>query len=106
MRRPVDGWHALLRIAAVDHRVWCKETPVLGGSYAAELPFHGDIEVRAYAARRLWRSMDARQVLPFINYRNDRLRAAIRALEAHGAGASYRVIPEVLSGKNRVPDRA
>ncbi|WP_245471727.1 DNA -binding domain-containing protein [Bradyrhizobium nanningense] len=45
--------------------------------------------------------MDARQ--PFINYRNDRLRAAIRALEAHGAGASYRVIAELLSGKKRIP---
>ncbi|WP_244609050.1 hypothetical protein [Bradyrhizobium sp. SUTN9-2] len=30
MRRAVDGWHAVLRIGAVDDRVWSKEPPVLG----------------------------------------------------------------------------
>jgi hypothetical protein len=36
MRRAADGWHAVLRIGAVDHRVWSKDPPVLGASYAAE----------------------------------------------------------------------
>ncbi|WP_271585197.1 hypothetical protein [Bradyrhizobium sp. CCBAU 45389] len=31
------------------------------------------------------------------------VRLEIRALEAHGAGASYRVIAELLSGKKRIP---
>ena len=60
MRRAADGWHAVLRIGAVDHRVWSKDPPVLGASYAAELPFDGDFGARAYAARRLWRAMNGR----------------------------------------------
>ena len=28
MRRAADGWHAVLRIGAVDHRVWSKDPPV------------------------------------------------------------------------------
>jgi hypothetical protein len=53
VRRAVDGWHAVLRIGAVDHRIWSKDAPVLGASYAAELPFDCDFDARAYAARRL-----------------------------------------------------
>ncbi|WP_346657230.1 DUF2285 domain-containing protein [Bradyrhizobium sp. BRP20] len=110
VRRAVDGWHAVLRIGAIDHRVWSKEPPVLGASYAAELPFDGDFDARAYAARRLWRAISGRAPGPGFHQlskqRRERLRAAIRALDAHGAGASYRVIAEVLFGKKRVPDRA
>ncbi|GIQ75477.1 DUF2285 domain-containing protein [Bradyrhizobium sp. RD5-C2] len=110
VRRAGDGWHAVLRIGAVDHRVWSKEPPVLGASYAAELPFDGDLEARAYAARRLWRAMNGRAPGPAFyqlsKQRRERLSAAIRALDAHGAGVSYRVIAEALFGKRRIPDRA
>lgn len=110
MRRAADGWHAVLRIGAVDHRVWSKEPPVLGASYAAELPFDGDFDTRAYAARRLWRAMNGRAPGPAFHqlpkHRRERLSAAIRALDAHRAGGSYRVIAEALFGEKRVPDRA
>ena len=110
MRRAVDGWHAVLRIGSVDHRIWSKEPPLLGASYAAELPFDGDLEVRAYAARRLWRAMNGRAPGPAIHQlskqRRERLGAAIRALDAHSVGSSYRTIAETLFGKKRIPDRA
>jgi hypothetical protein len=110
VRRAVDGWHAVLRIGAVDHRVWFKEPPLLGASYAAELPFDGDLEERAYAARRLWRAMNGRVSSPAFHtlskHRRERLSAAIRALDAHSAGGSYRIIAEALFGKKRIPDRA
>ena len=110
MRRAADGWHAVLRIGSVDHRVWFKEPPVLGASYAAELPFDGDFVARAYAARRLWRAMNGRAPGPAFNHlskqRRERLSAAIRALDAHSAGGSYRVIAEALFGKTRIPERA
>ncbi|MDA9453569.1 hypothetical protein XI07_15145 [Bradyrhizobium sp. CCBAU 11445] len=110
MRRAVDGWHAVLRIGAVDHRVWSKEPPVLSASYAAELPFDGDLEERVYAARRLWRAMNGRPPGPAFHtlskQRRERLSAAIRALDAHSAGGSYRVIAEALFGQKRIPDRA
>jgi hypothetical protein len=110
MRRAADGWHAVLRIGAVDHRVWSKDPPVLGASYAAELPFDGDFGARAYAARRLWRAMNGRAPGPAFHQlskqRRERLSAAIRALDARSAGGSYRVIAEALFGKKRIPDRA
>ncbi|WFU26810.1 DUF2285 domain-containing protein [Bradyrhizobium sp. CB1717] len=110
VRRAVGGWHAVLRIGAVDHRVWSKESPVLGASYTAELPFDGDFGARAYAARRLWRAMNGPAPGPAFHtlskQRRERLSAAIRALDAHSAGGSYRIIAEALFGKKRIPDRA
>ncbi len=110
VRRAADGWHAVLRIGAVEHRIWSKDAPVLGASYAAELLFDGDLEARAYAARRLWRAMNGRASGPAFRMlskqRRERLSAAIRALDAHRAGGSYRAIAEALFGKRRIPDRA
>jgi hypothetical protein len=110
VRRAADGWHAVLRVGVVEHRVWSKEPPVLGASYAAELPFDGDLEARAYAARRLWRAMNGRAPGPAFHklskQRRERLSAAIRALDARSAGGSYRTIAEALFGKKRIPERA
>jgi hypothetical protein len=110
VRRTADGWHIVLRIGAVDHRIWSKEPPVLGASYAAKLPFDGDLEARAYAARQLWRAMNGRAPGPAFHQlskqRRERLSAAIRALDAHSVGSSYRMIGEALFGKKRIPDRA
>lgn len=110
VRRAPDGWHAVLRIGSVEHRIWSKEAPMAGASYAAELPFDGDFDARAYAARRLWRAMNGRAPGPAFHQlseqRRERLSAAIRALDAHAAGGSYRIIAEALFGKKRIPDRA
>ncbi|WP_235884850.1 DUF2285 domain-containing protein [Bradyrhizobium frederickii] len=83
---------------------------MVGASYAAELAFDGDFGARAYAARRLWRAMSGRAPGPAFHklskQRRERLSAAIRALDAHSAGGSYRVIAEGLFGKRRIPDHA
>ncbi|MCP3394938.1 DUF2285 domain-containing protein [Bradyrhizobium sp. CCGB12] len=110
LRRAADGWHAVLRIGAVDYRVWSKEPPVLGASYAAKLPFDGDLEARAYAARQFWRAMNGRAPGPAFyklsQQRRERLSAAIPALDARSAGGNYRTVAEALFGKKRIPDRA
>ncbi|MCK1350593.1 DUF2285 domain-containing protein [Bradyrhizobium sp. CW7] len=110
VRRAADGWHIVLRIGATDHRVWSKEPPVVGASYAAELPFNGDLEARAYAARRLWRAMNGRAPGPAFHklskQRRERLSDALRALDARRAGSSYRTVAEALFGKKRIPERA
>lgn len=110
VRRAVDGWHAVLRIGAVYHRIWSKEPPLLGASYAAELPFDRDFDARAYAARRLWRAINGRAPGPAFHQvskqRRERLSAAIRARDARTAGGSYRTIAEALFGKKRIPERA
>jgi hypothetical protein len=99
-----------LRVGAVEHRIWLKEPAALGANYVAELPFDGNFDARAYAARRLWRAMNGRTPGPAFHelskQRRERLGAAIRALDAHAAGNTYRAIAEVLFGKKRIPDRA
>jgi hypothetical protein len=110
MRRASDGWHAILRLGAVEHRVWLKEPPTIGANYVAELPFDGDFDARAFAARRLWRAMNGRTPGPAFHelskQRRERLSAAIRALDACNSGGTYRSIAEALFGKKRIPDRA
>lgn len=110
VRRASDGWHAVLRVGVVEHRVWLKEPPTIGANYVAELLFDGDFDARAYAARRLWRAMNGRTAGPAFHklskQRRERLGAAIRALDGHAAGNTYRAIAEVLFGKKRIPDRA
>ncbi|KWV49279.1 hypothetical protein AS156_16180 [Bradyrhizobium macuxiense] len=110
MRRAADGWHAVLSIGAVEHRIWSKEAPVIGASYIAELPLDRDFDARAHAARRLWRAMNGRAPGPAFHQlskqRRERLSAAIRALDTHNAGGNYRIVAEALFGKTRIPDRA
>ncbi|WP_431014827.1 DUF2285 domain-containing protein [Bradyrhizobium pachyrhizi] len=110
IRHAADGWHAVLRIGAVDHRVWSKEPPAVCARYTAKLPFDADFEQRAYAARRLWRAMNGRTAGPAFRdlskQKRVRLSEALRALDAQTAGSTYRVVAEALFGKKRIPDRA
>ena len=53
LRRASDGWHTVVRLRGAEHRLWLREAPVTGVSYAAELPFDADFDVRAHAAHRL-----------------------------------------------------
>jgi hypothetical protein len=109
-RQASDGWHVLLRMSEVEHRLWLREPPVIGRSYAAELPFDDDLDIRAYAARRLWRVLNGRPAgLAFHELspqRRQRLVLALRALDARTEGNTYRAIAEVLFGAKRIPDRA
>jgi hypothetical protein len=108
--RATDGWHAVLYIGAVEHRIWSKQPVSAGAYYAAELPFDGDFEARAHAATRLWRAMNGRAPGPALRHlpkqRRERLCVALRAAAAYLAGATYRNIAEALFGEKRIPDRA
>lgn len=110
VRHAADGWHAVLRIGDLEHRVWSKAPLAVGAHYIAELPFDGDFEERAYAARRLWRSVKGRTAGPAFRdlskQKRERLSEAIRALDARSDGSTYRVVAESLFGRKRVPDRA
>lgn len=107
--RAADGWHAVLHIGSVEHRVWSKQSLTAGVHYTAELPLDGDFEARAHAATRLWRAMNGRESGPAFRrlsrQRRERLCAALRAVAAYLAGATYRSIAEALFGKKRIPDR-
>jgi hypothetical protein len=109
-RQASDGWHVLLRVRGVEHRLWLSEPPVIGGSYAAELPFDDDFDVRTHAAGRLWRALNKRAAGPAFHElspkRRQRLVLALRAIDAWVEGNTYRVIAEVLFGAERISERA
>jgi hypothetical protein len=108
--RAADGWHAVLHIDSVEHRIHSKQPLTVGAHYIAELPLDRDFEARAHAATRLWRAMNGRAPGPAFRrlskQRRERLCAALRAVAAHFAGATYRSIAEALFGEKRVSDRA
>ena len=110
IRRAPDGWHALLRMRGTEHRLWLKEPPLVTATYAVELPLDGDFEMRAHAARRLWRALNGRPPGPpfhaLSSQRRLRLALALRALDARMDGNTYRAIADVLFGAKRVPERA
>lgn len=110
IRQAADGWHAVLLIHGAQHHLWLKEAPQFGTTYAAELPLDTDFDVRAHASHRLWRAINGRPPGPPFHQlsaqRRERLALALRALDGHMDGASYRVIAEVLFGRKRIPERA
>lgn len=110
IRQAPDGWHALLRMRGVEHRLWLKEPPLTTSTYVVELPLDDDFEMRAHAARRLWRALNGKPPGPpfhtLSSQRRQRLALALRALDARMGGNSYRVIAEVLFGTERIPEHA
>jgi type VI secretion system activator RovC-like protein len=110
LRRAPDGWHGVLQIRGVEHRIWLKEPPIVAATYAVELPLDADFEFRAHAARRFWRVLNGRLPGPAFHeisaQRRRRLAQTLRALDGRMAGNSYRVIAEVLFGASRIPEHA
>jgi hypothetical protein len=110
VRPASDGWHAVLRIQGAQHHIWLKGAPQPGAHFAAELPFDADFPIRAHASHRLWRALSGRPPGPPFHRlsapRRERLAMALRALDGHMKGASYRAIAEVLFGRKCVPERA
>ena len=110
IRQTSDGWHVLLRISGLEHRLWLREPPLAEQAYAAELPLDEDFEIRAHAARRLWRALNRRSAGPAFHelspQRRQRLALALRALDGRIEGNSYRAIAEGLFGAKRIPERA
>jgi hypothetical protein len=110
IRHAADGWHALLRMRGTEHRLWLKEPPLVTATYSVELPLDGDFEMRAHAARRLWRALNGKPPgAPFhalSSQRRQRLGLSLRALDARMDGNTYRAIADVLFGTKRVPERA
>jgi hypothetical protein len=110
IRQTSDGWHILVRIRGLEHRLWLKEPLLAEQAYAVELPFDDDFETRAHAARRLWLVLHRRSAGPAFHelspQRRQRLALALRALDGRIEGNSYRAIAEGLFGAKRIPERA
>ena len=99
-RQGPDGWHAVLSLRGVEHRIWFKEAPIIAAAYTVELPLDRDFEFRAAAGTRLWKGLNGRpQGAPphaISAYRRRRIALALRAADASTDGATYREIAEVL----------
>ena len=108
-RQGPDGWHAVLYLRGVEHRVWLKEAPVIARTYIVEIPDDQDYEFRADAGRRLLRALSGRPMGKPLHalsaQRRRRLALVLRALDARMDGNSYREIAEVLFGADRIPER-
>lgn len=108
IRKAADGWHAVVRLQGAQHRLWLKEAPQASASYAVELPLDADYEIRAHASLRLWRAISGHPPGPSFHQlstqQRERLALALRALDGHLEGASYRTIAEVLFGKKRIAE--
>lgn len=106
LRQGLDGWHAVLCLHGVEHRIWFKEGPIVASAYVVELPLDRDFEFRIDAARRLWRGLNGRPqggpLHALSDYRRRRLALALRALDARIDGATYREIAEVLLPAHRI----
>ena len=109
LRLGLDGWHAVLYLHGVEHRIWLKEAPIVASTYIIELPLDRDFEFRADAGRRLWRGLNGRpQGAPLhalSAHRRRRVALALRASDARMDGATYREIAEVLLPGYRIPER-
>ncbi|WP_448044339.1 DUF2285 domain-containing protein [Bradyrhizobium liaoningense] len=109
LRQGHDGWHAVLHLQGVEHRIWLKEAPVVAVTYAVELPFDRDFEFRVDAGRRLWRALNGRPpgepLHALAPHRRRRFALALRAFDARTDGATYREIAEVIYGPERISER-
>jgi hypothetical protein len=109
LRHASDGWHAVMQLGGVRHRLWLRELPAKVSPIVLELPLDDDFDLRSRAAHRLWSALGKRTLgethstLPF--QRRQRLILSLRALDGRNEGNSYRAIAEVLFGKNRIPER-
>jgi len=108
-RQGPDGWHAVLYLGGVEHRIWFKQAPSLAAVYTVELPLDRDFEFRASAGIRLWRGLNGRpQGAPphaISAHRRRRIALALRASDARSDGATYREIAEVILPGQRIPER-
>ena len=106
-RQAVDGEHWILadsqgRFPLLLVGGFGKDTPV-----AAVSPLDENFTARADAALRFWRLLTgqrfARPADPLTPRQRQQLVLALRALDGHLTGATYREIAEVLFGAARVP---
>lgn len=103
LRHADDGWHGIWQVDGVAHQFWLPEVaPDEAASYVVQLPLDSFLELRAHAARRLWRALNGRSPGPDFRKMPAQLRRfhmlSLRALDARQHGESHRVIAEVLLG--------
>ena len=103
LRRAADGWHGLWRAGETVHQFWLTQAPSdTAAAYTLTLPLDVLFELRAHAAKRLWRALNGRSPGRPFRAMPAQLRElhilTLRALDARLLGESYRAIAEALLG--------
>ncbi|MFC3061574.1 DUF2285 domain-containing protein [Paenirhodobacter populi] len=103
LRRVGTEWHGLWSPGGPRHQFWLTEAPPgAAADFVVILPLDALFELRAHAARRIWRALNGRNPDPVFHDMPPRLREfhtlSVRALDARQHGESYRTIAEVLLG--------
>ena len=103
LRRADDGWHGVWRAGGTVHQFWLVQEPTdAATAYTLTLPLDALFELRAHAARRLWRALNGRSPGRPFRAMPDQLRQlhilTLRTLDARRCGESYRTIAEILLG--------
>lgn len=95
--------HALLTCGPMQHRLWLPRDLQDGDPLVCVLPLGEGAATGAQAALAFWRHVAGRRPTPWHrDHRLERSTLALRALDGHAAGASYRALAEVLFGPQRV----
>jgi Uncharacterized conserved protein (DUF2285) len=109
LRQAADGWHAVLRLGGMTHRLWLRELPTKRSSLMLELPLGADFDMQSRAADWLWSALNKQTLVrsrPTLSQQSrQRFTLVIRALDGHLEGNSYRAIAQVLFGTARVAER-
>lgn len=103
LRQAADGWHGIWQVEGVAHQFWLPHAvPDAATFYGTVLPMDDLYDLRAHAARRLWRSLKGRPPGPDFRALPEQLRQwhilSLRALDARLRDESYRTVAEVLLG--------
>lgn len=103
LRHADDGWHGIWQVDGVAHQFWLPQAiPDAPAFYGTFLPMDDFYDLRAHAARRLWRSLKGRSPGPDFRAMPAQLRhfhiLSLRALDTRQRGESYRSIAEILLG--------
>ena len=103
-RDAADGVHLLIRDGTLIHQLMLIGRLKATTPLAALVPLDDTLPQRTEATARFWRFAAHSRPPPAPRplRRRDRLIAALRALDGHLSGASYRVIGEVLFEPERV----
>ena len=97
-----DGTHIIVRHGNTTHQLWLIDPPREPAPMVAVIPLDVTAPQRANAALCFWRAVrPTRPLRPRHRVSGKRLVTALRALDGHLAGASYRAMAEVLFGPDR-----
>lgn len=99
-----DGTHVIIRDDGINHQLWLIDLPSGAMPMAALIPLDATAPQRTDAALRFWRFIahGRPRTPPAPLRKGERLIAALRALDGHLAGASYRAIAEALFDPSRL----